>query len=80
MPSSKSRGHFRKQPKKIVVVPTLGRTKDMGKKYGEDDPYADEPVGPPAPAPAPAEDAPPPPPSPGPHEHRDEPPKDEPPE
>jgi hypothetical protein len=50
----------------------------MGKKYGEDDPYADAPVGPPTPAPAPAaDDAPLPP---GPHEHRDEPPKDEPPE
>jgi len=79
MPSSKSRGHFRKTPKKVVVVPaTKGRTDPMEQEQ-EKEP---EPVGPPPP-PKTGADEPPaegtPRESPlGPGEHQDEPPTDEP--
>jgi len=64
MPGSKSRGHFRKTPKQVVVIPaTQGRTHMEKEK--------EKPVGPPPPPPGegtPRE-------SPlGPGEHQDEPP------
>jgi len=40
MPGSKSRGHFRKTPKKVVVVPATKRRTHMEK---------DKPMGPPPP-------------------------------
>jgi hypothetical protein len=79
VPSSKSRGHFRKKPKKIVTVPAFGRKETMSKPK-DDDIYAPPPPADPAPvpAPAPAPDSEAEPLPAGPHEHRHEPPEDEP--
>ena len=70
MAGSKSRGHFRKRPKKIVVVPVK---QPKGRTHMEKE--KDKPIGPP-----PSKDAPPEGPreSPlGPGEHQKEPPADE---
>jgi len=78
MPGSKSRGHFRKTPKKVVVIPN---TKPKGRTHMEKE-KDKQPMGPPSPAKTGADEPPAegtPRESPlGPGEHQDEPPTDEP--